>query len=271
MRLQHFRLAVAFLTLLPLAPRKEASPEDWKAVIKYFPWVAYIFAFFNAALLVLFRLLPGLGSKNYLLALGLILISLLLSGGLHLDGLADSIGGIAASKNSHAETRTVMRDSRVGAFGAIAISLLLISKALCLSQLDLLSNFNWLLGALVMIPILERSSVVIVMAKQAKDHSEHISKVSELMGDFDKNEALRSCALALGLGLLISSLLASGFSLMTFIDSFISLLAFSVLLLGLSYGVSLYLAHKLYGHSGDSLGAGMEITEALGFMLLALS
>lgn len=271
---KYFRLATSFLTMLPVAPREIASDEDWAEVVKYFPWVGFIYAGLNTALLLVFRFYPGISSKPILFAFILVLANLLVSGGLHLDGLADSADGIAASKGNHAETRTVMRDSRVGAFGAIAASTLLIAKVSLLAEVDLMTDFYGLMAMLILVPLVVRCSVVIVMCKQKMDSSEHTSKVSALMGGFDKKLAMKEVWLSLGAGLVISStiaMFAEKLGILEFIGAAFSLIIFVFILLFLSLQANLYLARKLYGHSGDSLGAGMEVTEALGFLLIALS
>ncbi len=272
--LKYFRLAASFLTMLPVAPKEIASDEDWAEVIKYFPWVGFIFAALNTTILLFFRFYPGISSKPILFAFVLAFANLLVSGGLHLDGLADSADGIAASKGNHAETRTVMRDSRVGAFGAIAVATLVIAKVACLAEVDLMTDFYGLMAMLILVPIVVRSSVVVVMCKQTMDHSEQVSKVSALMGGFDKKLAMQEVWKARALGVLVSSLIAmfaTKFGAFEFIEAGFSLIIFVFLLMVLSYQASLYLARKLYGHSGDSLGAGMEVTEAVGFLLIALS
>ncbi len=260
--------------MLPIAPREIASDKDWAEVVRFFPWVGFIYAALNTALLLFFRFYPGISSKPILFAFILTLANLLVSGGLHLDGLADSADGIAAARGNHAETRTVMRDSRVGAFGAIAVAILLIAKISCLTEVDLLTDFYGLVAMLILVPVVVRGSVVVVMCKQTMDSSEHTSKVSALMSGFNKAEAMKQVWLARGAALFISSviaMLATKLGVFEFIEALFSLIFFVFLLSLLSYQINYYLARKLYGHSGDSLGAGMEITEAIGFLLIALT
>ncbi len=227
------------MTMLPVAPKAIATGKDWKEVIKYFPWVGFIFAAANTALILVFRQVPGLSSKPLLFAFAITFINLIISGGLHLDGLADSADGLAANKPSHTETREVMRDSRVGAFGAIAIAIVLIAKICFLAEADLLSNFSKLIAMLILVPIITRSSVVIVMSKQARDNSEHISKVSDLMSDFDKKSALRHSYIAAISGLIITSLIETFIGHENSTDSIFDLGFFALMLLTLTYLVHL--------------------------------
>jgi len=273
MNIKHLRLAATFLTILPLSPREKASAEDWQAAIKYFPLVGLIFSAANIILLLFFKYSSGLSSKHILFALGITLLSLFISGGLHLDGLADSADGLAAAKPSHAETREVMRDSRVGAYGAMVIAVLLISKIACLAELDLLGRFPTLIALLILVPVLVRCSVITVMCKQQRDESEHTSKVSALMSGYDTKELMRYMWLILTGTIVLAGLLetiAEGFEFLNFIGHLFSLFGFSILQLALSYQASFMLGRRLYGHSGDSLGAGMEISELVGFLLIAL-
>ena len=59
----------------------------------------------------------------------------LLTGGLHLDGLADTADGLA-SRGTKEKVLEVMRDSRIGAFGVISLILVIGGKYLALDQMS---------------------------------------------------------------------------------------------------------------------------------------
>lgn len=59
----------------------------------------------------------------------------LLTGGLHLDGVADLADGIGGGRGDRARTLEIMRDSRIGTFGVIALVLLLGAKVAALTEL----------------------------------------------------------------------------------------------------------------------------------------
>lgn len=261
-----FRLALAFMTLMPVAPKKIADDEEWAASIKYYPVVALFFSTLQFLVLTIFTLF--LPDKDLLLALSLVLAAVFLSGGLHLDGLMDSFDGIAASKKTHEETREVMRDSRSGAFAVMAGSLFLLAKFASILQLNLVSQSLLVWFLFLLLPVLSRASVVWTMAFQSKEAKKKASKVSALFGDFNRVPA---CILAVMLIMAMFAAFAylnsmfngSGFEL-------IFAAVFIAVVLLLSQLVYLYLSKKLFGHSGDSLGAGIEITELIGCFLLAL-
>jgi len=235
------------MTLLPVAPKENASEEDWKEIIKYFPFVGSIFAAANIGLVWAFNNHESLSHKTWLLALAIVLVNLFISGGLHLDGLMDSFDGIAASKPNREECRAVMRDSRSGAFGVMAALSLLLSKVICLAEANIDSHH--ILLPIALVPIISRINVVLVMAFQKNDGELLESKVSSLLAQFDKAPALTIAVVFMALALISAS-------------------AFSSVLLISSYLAALWLGSKLYGHSGDSLGASIEISEALGFLLI---
>ena len=63
-----------------------------------------------------------------MIAVALVALSAALTGGLHLDGLADTFDGWAGGRGDRARTLEIMRDSRIGAHGAAALLLLLAAK-----------------------------------------------------------------------------------------------------------------------------------------------
>ena len=130
--LEELRLALGFLTLLPISPSKLASEEKLARSLKFFTLTGLVFGLVNLFCLYLHQF----HESKLLTALFIVLGNIFLSGGLHLDGLMDSFDGIAASKKTRAETLTVLKDSRVGAFGSMAGSILIISKIIFISQIN---------------------------------------------------------------------------------------------------------------------------------------
>ena len=122
-----FRLALALLTVLPLAP-KGVGEEDFKRSVAFFPLAGYLLGL-PLALLALLPLPPGLSA-----ALGVALL-LGLTGFLHLDGLLDLADALLGARPREERLR-ILKDPHLGAFafGVGGVYLLLLFQALALVQ-----------------------------------------------------------------------------------------------------------------------------------------
>lgn len=125
-----FRLAVGFLTILPVLDEAPAAEETVAASFAWFPLVGFML---GAALCLEDRFLAirlGQTIRSVLDILSLTLIT----GGLHLDALADTADALGARGNRE-RALEIMRDSRIGSFGAIALIFDLTLKFLALATL----------------------------------------------------------------------------------------------------------------------------------------
>lgn len=122
------RSALAFLTVLPIAARDGAPGERLGRAV--FPAVGLLLGLAAWVALWLGSLLAGplLGAVAALATLGL------LTGGLHLDGFADCADGLLVP-GSRERRLEIMRDPRLGAFGVVALVLLLLADAAVLQRL----------------------------------------------------------------------------------------------------------------------------------------
>jgi adenosylcobinamide-GDP ribazoletransferase len=121
--------AVRFLTILPI-PRWKA--EEAIALGRAAWWFPAVGLLLGGALAGIDRLsslvFPSLLSAGLVLALWKIA-----TGGIHLDGLTDCVDGLAGRDVEH--RRSIMRDSRIGTFGATALILCLLVDFLALAEL----------------------------------------------------------------------------------------------------------------------------------------
>ena len=147
--------AFAFLTRLPVW-RGPLRDVDLGRSVSFFPLVGLVLGF---ALTGVAAALAG-SVAPWLVAVLLATLLAALTGGLHLDGFADVFDALAGGRGDRARMLEIMRDSRIGAQGAAALTLLLIAKVAALAQLaerrDLLSLLafpavaRWL-GALLVV------------------------------------------------------------------------------------------------------------------------
>ena len=124
------RMAFGFMTVLPIPQRKEWSDLDfgWSAV--FYPLTGALIGLGAAAS---FRLFSAVFAGPVAAFLALI-VWILLSGGLHWDGLADCFDGFGCSAAPERRLE-IMKDSRLGTYGALGIFCSLILKWLCIWHL----------------------------------------------------------------------------------------------------------------------------------------
>jgi len=113
-------LAVRFLTIVPVPGRDDLAPSALGRAAWWFPVVGLALGVLLAgAGRFLDHLTPPLISSTLLVAGWKIA-----TGGIHLDGLADSLDGLAGS--SQERRLAIMQDSRIGVFGAVGLVLVLV-------------------------------------------------------------------------------------------------------------------------------------------------
>ena len=134
-------LAARYLTILPLPGRRHAALDRLGQAAAWFPVVG---AAIGLALVVVdvvaARLFPSL-----LRALLVVTAWKLLTGGLHLDGLADCLDGLVGRDREH--RLAIMRDSRIGTFGAVGLILFLMLEIVAVAELHPAVRWRVLLAA----------------------------------------------------------------------------------------------------------------------------
>jgi len=144
-------VALQFLTILPVGKTIGATEKEIGRSIVYFPLVGLltglILVVFNE---VLIRVFPR-GVTDILLISVLVGIT----GGLHLDGLADTIDGLAGG-NDKEDILKIMRDSHLGAMGAMSIAIALLIKLAALTAIPEAIKKE----VLLLMPVLSRWSMV---------------------------------------------------------------------------------------------------------------
>jgi len=126
--LLQIRLAAAFLTILPVGPPDPAPSSDIAASFGWFPLIGFGLGLTLCAIDWLLTPLFG----HALRAVLIVLVLTTLTGALHLDGVADTADAFAAGRNRE-RALEILRDSRIGSFGAIALIFVIGLKALAIA------------------------------------------------------------------------------------------------------------------------------------------
>lgn len=144
--------AILFLTRIPLPPLQLAE-RDFARSAGFFSWVGVLIAI---PLFASSRLVSALGAP--LAALITVSLWVLITGGLHLDGLADSVDGLSGGRGDRTRTLEIMRDSRIGSHGALALMLVLALKWAALERALVIEQPIW-----IMAPIAARFACTLIV------------------------------------------------------------------------------------------------------------
>lgn len=136
---RRFFTALQYLTRLPV-PHGSVIPEELGKAATYFPLVGVIVGSLAAVVfIVLHHILPVSAA-----VLGTIIFTAVLTNGLHEDGFADAFDGFGGGWTKD-RVIEIMHDSRVGAYGMLALILLTLSKLNLLSSLSPGQTWRWLI------------------------------------------------------------------------------------------------------------------------------
>ncbi len=128
--IQPFLIALQFLTRLPVRLKSQPNEHDMGRSLLYYPLVGLLIG----ALLVASSWLLS-DTPPFVAAALLVTLWVILTGGLHLDGLADSADAWIGGMDDRDKTLTIMKDPNCGPFGVIAILLVLQLKLATLHAL----------------------------------------------------------------------------------------------------------------------------------------
>lgn len=123
-------LSLQFFTRIPINISVDFSEKNIRYSIFFMPLVGFVVGGLGG--LIYYLLVP----YNKLIASFLALLAtIILTGGLHIDGLSDTFDGFLSNRDRE-ETLEIMKDSRIGAFGVLSIVLLLIFKLILIISIE---------------------------------------------------------------------------------------------------------------------------------------
>lgn len=227
-----FFVALQFLTRLPSPNYANIEPIVFGKSVIYFPIVGLITGLLLASFDYIFSFLP-----ISVLAVLVLLLSILINGALHLDGLADGADAWLAGGDKN-KSLEIMKDPHVGSAGAVSIVLILLFKYTLL--LEIVGQGMWLL--LLLIPIVSRTVPLAVMLTLPYARKDGIAQ--DMVKLLPRNATVICVILVI-----FFSIVFNYFALLT--------LAIGMLLL------SRLMMNRLGGFTGDTLGASIEISEVL--------
>jgi adenosylcobinamide-GDP ribazoletransferase len=244
----HWLLAVQFFTRIPVTGRLASwAPYSAQALTRstrFFPLVGIVVGAFGALIyMAAAQVLPG----NVAVVLSMC-ATIWITGAFHEDGWADFCDAFGTSSDRE-KTLLIMTDSRIGAYGAIGLIMMLGLKLHVLLALD----ETWMVSTLICAHAISRGWAVVIMRAlpYAKPMDDSKSKpiAQALRGD----DALMAWMFAL----LPAVMLA------WWIDSVLSIACGFILSALGTVWMARIMARRLQGYTGDGLGATQQLTEVL--------
>ena len=250
-----FFTALMFYTRIPCPPNIDHNPDFLNKASRYFPLIGWIvggvfflfFLFFNYLLNIELAVLLS------------IVASVLVTGGFHEDGFADVCDGFGGGWTK-AKILTIMKDSAIGAYGAIGLILLFSIKIYALlallPKLLLVENSNWFCFlTFVTAHSLSRLSAISIVFTHQYSREDASSKSKPIAQNFTWKEVI---------GALFFGLLP-----LVFLCRFEWLFAWVLVpVFGTRFFLARYFQKWIDGYTGDCLGATQQVCEIILYLSL---
>jgi len=249
LKMKGFLYALQFLTIIPVKIKGNTDERELGRSTVFFPLVGAV----QGTILVGANLLFSKFLPHDITSALILVVLILTNGGFHLDGFADTIDGIAGGSTKE-ERLNIMKDSRIGAIGVVAIVLLLLVKFLTINNLS--SQFSTLHShyILFLMPVVGKWSMV-PMAYWA----DYARPTGGLGMVFTKHTGLREFLVSTVFALSASVILLSWKGLVYAGIIFIAV-----------YLLTVFFKRKLGGVTGDVFGFQSEISEVVYLVLVTL-
>jgi adenosylcobinamide-GDP ribazoletransferase len=237
--------ALQYFTRLRVPAWVGHAQEQMAGAVRYFPAIGLVVGASGAATLWLAaKVLPA--PLPVILAT---VVTVLMTGAIHEDGLADTCDGLGGGATRE-RALEIMKDPRIGAFGAIALILMLLLKIAALSLMPVWTA----MAALVAAHAFSRFCAVLVSFAGHYVGSVERSRASPVVGSVKLGDVLVAALFGL------PALVLCG-------RSAIVAVVVALALLGLLFR---WCVQRIGGYTGDTLGAAQQITET-GFYVALLT
>lgn len=242
--IQIFLLALTFFTRLPSPISLNPSDAQCHQALKYLPLIGWIVGS-SAALVFMLSLLL------FPLAIAIIfsmITTLILTGAFHEDGLADVCDGFGGGWTK-THILEIMKDSRVGTYGVIGLTVILMLKFHILMVLPL----EMIPVVLVAGHSLSRLAATSLIFTHHYVRESNQSKAQLMV----KNPSNSTGVIAIGLGLIPLFLLPSYYSFLVIIPIVL-----------VTWWLARFFTQRIGGYTGDCLGAVQQVTEIVFYLIM---
>ncbi|MEZ7172541.1 adenosylcobinamide-GDP ribazoletransferase [Sporosarcina sp. OR05] len=249
-----FLLALQFFTAIPIRKNLPMEQQDVTRMYSALPLIGALIGLILYGTAIL--LTEGIGISPLLASFLIVLVGIALTGGLHMDGFADASDAFFSYRDKERRLE-IMDDPRIGAFGTMALILLIVGKMALVYEL--LLRAPHLLAVIIAIPLLSRAgmNVYFTTTRLAKEKG---------IAHFFKEKLATSTVISTSGSMALLSLIALGIA----VQSLIIPVAFAIVLAGTMVIYQHWTSKQFGGVTGDLCGAFIEGTEALLWLVLIL-
>jgi adenosylcobinamide-GDP ribazoletransferase len=275
--IRHFLLAIQFFTRIPVTGRLADwvgfSPAMLRASAAHFPGVGLVVGAMVAGFTALLwaGLPPSAFTPLVVAVLGTVL-SVMVTGGFHEDGLADVADGLGGSSDRE-RALVIMKDSRVGAFGVLAVVLALLAKVSLLALISSVS-LRWMLLGIFAAHVVSRTWPLLLIRLMPHVGDVAGSKSKPLADQISTGSLFTAgiwCFVALAPVIIACGAMNVG-AVQGWDAAALLPLATALLASGLAWAyMGRLLWRRLQGFTGDGLGATQQVCEIAFYLGLALA
>lgn len=241
---KNFLLMIQFFTRIPINRSLPCSSKDFRDGAAMLPLVGFIIGGLQAILYILLSHIMPLGTT----VLFTLLACIIITGGLHIDGLGDMCDGFFAFKGND-KIIEIMKDSRIGTYACVTIVFdILIKYSLLVSF-----SFKKAIVFIILLPVISRFLIVFLsyIGKNAKPNGTG----NLFIGNMGKRTTIIALIFTIIIVIPTIGIISSAII-------FFTVIAFSLLF-------NMYCNSKIGGLTGDTLGACCEIAEILILIIAA--
>ena len=255
--MESFLIGLQFLTRIYITRQTVWTEENFGKSVKYFPLIGAVIGIISAALTGIFYILTGAKLPILTAALAFTL-PIIITGGIHCDGFIDSVDGLFSGRERE-KILEIMKDSRVGAFGAVSLVLLATLEVATLIELFQIS-LMWSLSAIFSAPIISRLMMVVTIRKFPYARREGMGKA------FSKYTTRQTILFATLTAILILSAL-----ILVDVKIFLATMSALIISLGFTFYFGNFATKKIGGVTGDIYGATSTLVELIVIFIFILA
>jgi adenosylcobinamide-GDP ribazoletransferase len=236
-----FLTLLSFFTRIPVGIKIEYKEENLIKALSLYTLMGAVIGTFLAVVYLIFNNIYIVFLRGLVLTISYIIIT----GGIHLDGTADTSDGIFSGRTGE-KIFEIMSDSHIGSFGVLSLILVILSQFVLFSYLDIYSCF--------IMPVVGRACVIVA------SFNKKYAKKTKGMGTVFI-ESIDSKVLTINLLILLFFIMLFPYRLTFAVSSFATIM--------FSYYISCKIEDKIGGMTGDTCGFITEISQII-FMILVL-